>query len=149
MTFATPPGGPVEGEPKVRCTRLRIPTYDAEWIDLSVMTRQDITIEKRLDLFVFEFVERLWQVLPAPRRVLFSMKYGEATRTGLERLWDLCGRSADGSRAAVVITDITEERCRQLINRRDAYVDRRKAEAAVGVGDPLSLQVPVRVWRGD
>ena len=88
MTFATPPGGPVEGEPKGRCTRLRIPTYDAEWIDLSVMTREDITIEKRSDLFVFEFVERLWQVLPAPRRVLFSMKYGEATRTGLERLWE-------------------------------------------------------------
>jgi anti-sigma B factor antagonist len=106
-TIKLTPWAPHEGERVAFCLQLSIPTYEGECIDFTSQDRDDVRIHARLDLFVSEVIERLWRVLPAPRRVVFRAQYANATDTGLSRILTLC-RPVDTNRAAVVLPDISD-----------------------------------------
>ncbi len=82
---------------------LQFPTYDKEYIRVYMETPFRISIISRLDLFASEVLEKAWQSLPFPRRVLFDISYvKEITDTGKQTLLNLCTHKESDSLGVIL-----------------------------------------------
>jgi anti-sigma B factor antagonist len=147
LVIAELPWPPPPSRTTLLCLGLRMPTYEGEHVELEVTNQQRITIEHRLDLYVSELIERLWQILPAPRRAVFVVDHGNATKTGVEKLVSLCRQTGDGSRAAVALSGIPPDREAEMTRNGVVFSDNSKAEAAVGTADASRLRLSVAIHR--
>jgi anti-sigma B factor antagonist len=79
-----------------------MPTYQGEYVHVTLGSPCTVTVHGRLDKFAAEVVEKAWGVLPKPRRVLFTLTWlnRDFTSVGVATVVGLC-RSSDGSRAAI------------------------------------------------
>jgi anti-sigma B factor antagonist len=99
------------GQTRIRIASLTCDTYDHEFVKLSCSWRIEVAIVGRLDLFVFEALERVWITVPPPRRIVLDLrKVTEWTAPAIAGLHDLRSREGEGEGTALVIDEGAEGR---------------------------------------
>lgn len=131
------PSVPQGGEAVIDCAILRSPTYDGEYVHLEIAEMQRIVFDNRLDLFASEAAERLWRLLPPPRRVLFGVGQGTFTDDGLQALLKLCVNATDESRAAIAITGLDDTSRDKLPKHPAVHYSVAAAARALDTGSQL------------
>jgi anti-sigma B factor antagonist len=83
----------------VAISRLTVPTYEGEEVELTSGDPATITVRGRLDLFAADVLERVWQTVPAPRRVLIDTSGAtEVSSAAADVVASLCDMTSGGGR---------------------------------------------------
>jgi anti-anti-sigma factor len=131
----------------VPVTFLALPTYENEFVQVAFTTPVEIKLHGRLDLFAAETAEKAWQLVPPPRRVVFSMGYPNTdfTERGLATVLALCDRWADDERAVFEASfGLSPEFVKALPTDRRVHQSSQSASQALGgveVTRPLSVRI--------
>ncbi len=143
-----------EGATEATVTSFRIPTYEGEWIEVSL--RQPCTVEVvgRFDLFVSESLEKAWQTVPVPRCVVFDLSgCTELSAAGIQGLVSLLqtarsrssAESPKGQDRAVIVLPKEGEAAHAFPPGIAVFKDRDSAWASLGkMAVITSLVVTVR-----
>jgi anti-sigma B factor antagonist len=84
-----------------RVASIIIPTYEGNALTMSVEAAPVIKLPARLDLFSSEAVEKIWRLLPLPRRAIIDIsEVQELSMPGMAALFELGAEERDGSQTA-------------------------------------------------
>jgi anti-sigma B factor antagonist len=126
-------------------------SYGQEAVGVVLGRPTTISISGRLDLWAFDVVERAWEAVPRPRRVIFdTTRVRLFSEMGRARLVELC-RARDAENRAVVVVPIAEHSGERIAEQAPTgsgtFSDRDQAIAALGDLDAAaqSMDVTIRV----
>lgn len=137
------------GEATVECAMFRSPTYDGEYVNLEIAEVQRIVFDKRVDVFASEVAERLWRLLPPPRRVVFGVGHQNFTDDGLQTLLNLCAISTDDSRSVVAITGVDDKSRPDLPKHPAVHDGFEQARQAVNSPESQLSRIRLHVRRSE
>jgi anti-sigma B factor antagonist len=129
----------------VVATTVRIESYYQEYCHLVCGPPFIIEIHGRLTMFSDHAVQKIWNLIPKPRRVMFDLRtLTELESGGRKTLVELVNGGKDDSKATVSIEGLARESADKLPDSPPFYRERAAALAALGdVSDTPALLVSV------
>jgi hypothetical protein len=133
-----------------------IPTYENERVHVvrekviqfgksQITGRSLLSLTGRLDLFASESLERGWETVPPPRRIVVDLSHTtEVSAPGVEALLDLCARQEDDAKTSILINTERSDQRTAFSGCPLAFVT---AEDAAKALDPIpsKAKLPLRV----
>jgi anti-sigma B factor antagonist len=129
---------PVTGEALVAVRKLMLPTYDREGIEADLEERlSTLAVLGRMDLFAFDALKRLWELLPLPQRIVCDLNRAtEVSEAAARAFLDLALR--DGQGPVGLVADETHGRQAAAFgNRLVRFLERWQVSSAFTDGPAL------------
>jgi anti-sigma B factor antagonist len=126
---------PLAGEAVGPVLELSLPTYEREAVHADLDDRMSVLeVRGRLDLFAFDALKRIWELLPLPQRILFDLNQTtEISERAARAVVDLALREGQGPMAILADNNHDEQadrfgnrfpRFRELAAVLDTFVPR-------------------------
>ena len=78
-------------------------TYEHNYVQASLEKPSVISLPRRLDLFAFEVVEKVWSLISTPRRIVFDICHlEEFSHVGITKLLELSAIQTDNNRSVLL-----------------------------------------------
>jgi anti-sigma B factor antagonist len=117
-------------------------SYGHEAVQVKLGRPCTIVVSGRLDLFAFDVVQRAWEAVPPPRRVVFDTKWVRLfSEVGRAKLVELC-LGGDGSDRAAIVSQNHWPTASPAV-----FADWKAAAEALGDSGNMPQSIEVRVRR--
>jgi anti-sigma B factor antagonist len=114
-------------------TAFRLPTYDREYIHVTLDEPSRVVVVGRLDLFTADTAEHAVRMIRPPRRVLYSLESAsDISPVGLAQLFRLCRQDAGEDRGVASAEGLSQERQKALPQHPALHSTDREARVALG-----------------